>query len=154
MSSLLWISNMFMYQVKVDRLYCTITSSTSDEFTSSAYDDVTKHHIKTCDGNRGAWKIKFAVLHFYTHDTRRQSHENPPGIGMRVRNIFSFTWHCFPVDPTYSKGQNRHQRWPTVWITKRCHERECHRADEACYNMTHISQIRDRGTTNGESEIC
>ena len=46
-----------------------------------------RHHIKTDDGNHGAWRRKFAVLHLYTHETRRQSHENPPGIGICIWNI-------------------------------------------------------------------
>ena len=61
-------------------------------------------------------------------------HENPTGIGICVWNIFLFIWHCLPGHPTFSKRQERPLRWAMVWSTKHCHERECHRAGEACYS--------------------
>ena len=52
----------------------------------------------------------YSFIHTYTHETPRQSPENPPGIGICVWNIFLFIWHCLPVDPTFYKGQERPQR--------------------------------------------
>ena len=36
------------------------------------------------------------------YESRRQSHEIPPGIRICAQNIL-FTWYCLPVDPTTSE---------------------------------------------------